>query len=1009
MRQRLPLVLLGVVLLVLVFSQRVAVFTTDWWWFTAVGAREVFTGVLMTRILLAVVGSLLAGGVIVATLQVARRLRPTIVPSTPQQAAIEQYRNQAEPYFKWLIAGVAALFGISSGVALSGGWDTFLLWRNGGTFDTVDPQFGRDVGFFVFDLPWWQLLQSWAFTTMILVLLLSAGAHLLLGGIRPDAEHDKVLPGVKTHLSILLMVILAIRGWGYWLDRYELDFSQRGTVTGASYTDVNAELPALYLLLAATVVAIALVAWGLRSNSFTLPAVAIALLVVSSILLQGAYPAAIQRLRVDPQELNREREYIEANLEMTRQAYELNDPSLVGDLPTFDISNNLDRAQIDANDTTFENIRLWDPDLLQDNYQELQALRPFYEFHDVDIDRYEIDGQPRQVMLSARELDPDANIVAGQWQNERLTYTHGYGVVASQVNTASNAGQPVFLASDIPPQTNEDIAPDGDLVPAEPGMYYANDGFLDYAIVDTEQPELDYEDPGTAEQVTTSYAGEGGVALGGYARRLAWALRFSDPNFVLSNLLRDDSKVLLHREVPERVREVAPYLTLDSDPYAVVLEDRVVWIQDAYTTTTRYPYSEYATFSHAGGDSEVNYVRNSVKAVVDAYDGTVTMYVSEPDDPIIQTWRRAFPSLYADLDEAPEELASHFRYPEDLFTLQAGLYDTYHIPDPAGFYNKADSWEVPQDAAQKENLDNDEADIPLEPYYLITRLPGEPEAEFVMIQPYVPAGRQNMVAWLAARSDPEHYGELFAVQFPTNDNVLGPVQAHGRIEQESEIAERITLVDQAGSTLIRGNLLVLPVEESVIFVEPLFLQNEQSRIPELWQVVLVMGDQVVMRPTLEDALTALVTGGDPVGSDLAEDPQTGVPEIDDQATEEPSEPREPTEEPTATDQPTAEPTPSPTPTPEPTPIDPDIDPDADAAQLVTEALELFEQADQALAEGDLGAYQDLTNQARARLERAAELGGLEGLAPPTASPTPTAPATAPATGPATPTPSPTGG
>jgi len=964
-RQRLPLVLIGAVVLTLLFGNRLALFLTDFWWFRAVGAREVFTGVLFTRLGLTAIGTVVAASVIVASLQIARRLRPTVVPSSPQQAAIEQYRNQAEPYLKWLVAGVAALFGLSSGAALGGGWATYLLWRNGGSFGQVDPQFGRDVGFFVFELPWFQLLQSWAFTTLILVTMLTAGAHLLLGGIRPDAPRDKVLPNVRIHLSLLLMVLLAIRGWGYWLDRYELNFSERGTVTGASYTDVNAELPALYLLLAATVVAILLVAWGLRQNSFTLPGVAIALLVVSSIVLQGAYPAAIQRLRVDPQELNREQEYIAANLDMTRAAYELEQDAI--EIQSFDVTDDLDRPQIEANRPTFDNVRLWDPELLKDNYQELQSLRPFYRFEDVDIDRYEIDGESRQVMLSTRELDP-TNLSG--WQNQRLTYTHGYGIVASQVNTATSRGQPVFVASDIPPQANEAVDPEGVLVPEEPGLYYAEAGFLDYGIANTEQDELDYEEPGDNQQVFTQYDGDGGVPLGGMGSRLAWALRFSDPNFILSNLLNDDSKVLVHRRVSERVREVAPYLLLDSDPYSVVLDDRVVWIQDAYTTTTRYPYSEYTQFDHdVDQTTTVNYVRNSVKAVVDAYDGTVTLYVSEPDDPIIQAWRSAFPSLFASMEDAPDGLAAHFRYPEDLFTLQARLYSTYHIPGVEGFYNKADSWAIPSDAAARENSGDNAANTPLEPYYLIMTLPGESEAEFVMIQPYVPRDRQNMIAWLAARSDPEHYGELFAVQFPTNDNVLGPVQAHSRIEQQAQISQRITLVSQAGSDLIRGNQLVLPVEDSLLFVEPLFLQNQQSRIPELWQVVLVMGDQVIMRPTLEGALTALVTNGPPVVGD----PTEGLPDPND---------------------PTADPgvpaTPAPTESAEPpTEVDPGVDPEADPAQLLDEALVLFSQADEALADGDLGTYQSLTEQARARLQRLADLGALGGLAP-SATTTPSA-------------------
>ncbi len=924
-RKRLPLVILALLFLVVLFSQRVAVFSTDLWWFREVGAGSVFTTSLFARLGLGAVGAVTVGAIVAANLVLVRRLRPTVMPSSPQQAIIEQYRNQAEPYFKWIIAGVAIVFGLTSGAALAYEWPTYLLWRNGGDFGQLDPQFGQDVGFYVFDLPWWQAMQSWGVTTMVLVGFLCIGGHLMLGGIRPDAPRDRVLPQVRTHLALILVAILGLRAWGYWLDRYELNFSERGTVTGASYTDVNAELPALYLLLVISVVAIALVAWGARQGSFTLPAIALGLLVAGSLLLQGAYPAVIQRLRVEPQELDREQPYIEANLAMTRAAYGLTDL----DLEPFTITNDLDMAQIEANEATFDNIRLWDPQLLQDNYQELQALRPYYEFHDVDIDRYTIDGEQRQVMLSTRELDRDG--LQSQWQNERLTFTHGFGVVASQVNTASRNGQPVFLASDIPPRTNPAQAPEGELVPDNPALYFAEDGFPDYAILNTDQDELDYERPATQEQVNVNYAGDGGIALGGFLRRVAFGLRFSDSNFVLSNLLNDDSRVTFNRTISQRVSEVAPYLVLDEDPYPVVLEDRVVWVQDAYTTSTNYPYSEYASFETATGPTRVNYVRNSVKAVVDAYDGSVTLYVVDPDDPIIAAWRKAFKDqLFVDVADAPEELVAHFRYPEDLFSLQAQLYGTYHIPGARAFYNKADQWAIPRDAAALENNPSlDEFSAPLDPYYLVMTLPGETTSEFVLIQPYVPQGKENMIAWMAARSDPANYGELFAVQFPTDANVLGPRQAHGRIEQESEIAREITLVDQAGSDLIRGNLLVLPVEQSLLYVEPLFLVNPQSQIPELWQVVLVLEDRVVMRPNLPEALAALVESGPPI-----EDGTTDA-------------------------------------------SDPDVDDDATAEQLILDALDLFVEADDALAEGDLGAYQTLNDQAREQLARAAELQGLD--------------------------------
>jgi uncharacterized membrane protein (UPF0182 family) len=927
LRRRLAVVIIVAIVLVVLFANRIAVFLTDWWWYRAIGASEVFAGSLWARIGLGAVAALVLGALIAANLVIARRMRPLVVPSTPQQAVIEQYRAKADPYLPWLILAIAVAFGLSSGVAAATQWRQLLLFLNATPFGTTDPQFDLDIAFYVFRLPFWRFVQGWLFTSLLLVMLLSAGAHLLLGGIRPDAPAEKVLPAVKAHLSVLLALTLAARGWGYWLDRYMLNFSPRGTVTGASYTDVNAELPALNLLLIVTAVAIVLTLVNLRRRGFLLPGAAIGILVLASILLQGAYPALIQRLRVDPQELARERTYIDRNKEATTTAYGLADV----ELQPFSVVNDLDQQQVEDNEVTFNNVRLWDPELLEDNYQQLQALRPYYTFANVDIDRYMVDGELRQVMLSARELD-DAEVPSA-WQNRYLTFTHGLGIVSSQVNATTAQGQPVFLSRDIPPRTNASASPDGALVPDERfGIYYGEVGNPEYSIVRTDQPELDYERPDTQEQVTTTYDGEGGVTIGNRLRRLAFALRFSDPNFVLSGLLNVDSTVLYNRNVQERVSLVAPYLTLDSDPYPAVIEERIVWIQDAYTTTQYYPYSERRALVTNDEVQTVNYVRNSVKAVVDAYDGTVTLYQIN-DDPIATTWRKAFGDLYADLEDAPDGLREHFRYPEDLFELQTRLYTTYHIPNVDAFYTKADEWEIPRDAAALENNPSlDEAQAPLDPYYLLFTLPSQTEEEFVLIQPYVPKEKENMIAWLAARSDPEHYGELYAVQFPTDSDVLGPRQAHGRIEQESEIAREITLVDQAGSELIRGNLLVLPVEESLVFVEPLFLQNPQSRIPELWQVVLVMGDRVVMRPTLDEALEALIEAGPPI-DDGASGPSE--PGDDDEATSD------------------------------------------DPTELLTEALVLFNDADAALREGELGEYQRLIARAQRLLERVAELQGAD--------------------------------
>ena len=924
LRRRLGLVIAAIVLLVFLSGARVATFLTDLWWFDSLGYRGVFTTIFWTRVLLAVVFGGALAALVAVNLWIVRRIRPLFIPSTPQQAAVERYRQMADPYLPWLIAAVAILFGLTAGLAVSAEWEPFLLWRNGQPFGIDDPQFGRDIGYYVFTLPFLKFVQTWLFTSLLLTGLLTAGAHYLLGGIRPENPGEKVMPNVKVHLSVLLALILAARGWGYWLDRFMLNFSPRGQVTGASYTDVNAELPALNLLLVVTVIALALVIYNVRRRGFLLPGAAIALLVVASILLQGAYPAIIQRLRVTPQELAREAEFIERNLDATMTAYGLDG----ADLEPFVAENDLTKEEVEENEVTIRNVRLWDPQVLETTYAELQALRPYYAFADVDVDRYQIDGQLRQVMLSARELQVIGLPSEAQtWQNLTLTYTHGYGIVASQVNVADEEGQPVFLARDIPTRGDEELVPE-----EREGVYFGEAIEAPYSIVDTEQDELDYEESGTSAQVTTNYAGEGGVELGGLLSRLAFAARFADPNIVLSGLLNDDSRVLWIRDITERVHEVAPYLELDADPYPVVDEGRIKWVVDAYTASAYYPYSERRTLVSGTGQRTVNYVRNSVKAVVDAYDGTVELFVIDEDDPVVQAWREAFPGPYRSSSEVPDSLRRHFRYPQDLFRLQAQLYRTYHIPGAPAFYSKADAWEIPRDAAAlSNNPQRSAADTPMEPYYLLMRLPGETDEEFVLIQPYLARNKPNMIAWLAGRSDPANYGDLFAVQFPSDQTILGPQQAQARIEQNDVISEYITLRDQAGSDVIRGNLLVIPVEDSILYVQPLFLESPQAQIPQLERVVLVMGDRTVMDSTLSAALARLIDAED-LG-DLEEEEE-----------------REP--------------------------VGGDGGADADATALLQRAVDAFAAADEALAAGDLGEYQRQIDLAQGYIEQALEAQGV---------------------------------
>jgi uncharacterized protein len=927
-RRRLGSVLVGVLLLLVFGANRIAVFVTDLWWFEERGYRDVFLTVLVSRFGIGAAFTLVLALFIGLNLSIARRRRPFIIPTTPQQAQVQRLRDVVDPYLPWVIAAVSILFALTSGAAVGAQWQTFLLFLNGSSVGIADPLFSKDLGFWFFEYPFWALLQTWVFTSIVLTILLTAGAHYVLGAIRPESA-EKVTPEARTHLTVLVALAVAARGWGYWLDRYALNYSPRGTVTGASFTDVNAELPALLLLMGVSAIAIVILFVSLRRGGFLLPGSALGLLVVASIVLQGVYPAVVQRIRVDPQELAREREFIERNLEATRRAYGLDE---VVRQP-FSIRNDLDEQDVRDNEITIRNVRLWDPEVLETTYSELQSLRPYYEFLDVAIDRYFIDGELRQVMLATRELSrlPQQ---ADTWQNRHITFTHGFGIVASQVNTANAEGQPVFISANIPPVGDEEIVPG-----EQPGIYFGLARNPVYSLVRTDAAELDFEDPETQAQITTVYAGRGGVPIGSPGRRLAFALRFADYNLVLTNLLNDESRIIFNRQVAERVQLVAPFLELDSSPYPVVIDGRVKWIVDGYTTSTAYPYSERRPLVLGDRAVAVNYVRNSVKAVVDAFDGDVTLYIVDDEDPIVRAWSRAFPGLLQPFGSAPEEIVRHFRYPQDLFRLQAQLFQTYHIPEADAFYNRADAWDIPIDPAAAANaggasaLQQAAGQRRLQPYYLVMRLPGEATEEFVLIQPYLAANRPNMVSWLAGRSDGDRLNELFAVRFPSDQLVLGPLQAQARIEQDDEISAYITLRSRDGSNVIRGNMQVLPIADSILYVQPLFLENPQARIPELARVAVVMGERTAFDRTLSGALGQLlgirvpdsITGDEGSGSDSG---APGAP-----------------------------------------------DTEADALVLLQRALEAFERADQLLRQGNLAGYEREVLSARRLLERAFEASG----------------------------------
>ncbi|HYZ12096.1 MAG TPA: UPF0182 family protein [Actinomycetota bacterium] len=933
-------------------------FFIDVLWFREVGYSQVFWSILGTKFTLGLLFGIAFFLLLYANLWIVRRITPRYQPLAPEQEIIERYRLQFEPYAWWLIPLFAAVIAFFVGLGVTGQWRTFLLWRNssGITFEALqgvppEPQFDRDAAFYVFSLPWLEFVQGWLFSALVGVLLISAVAHYLWGGIRPNAPAfaEKVTPQVKAHLSVLLGLIMLTKAWGYYLGQFDLLTSQRGVVAGASYTDVNAHLPALRILVFIALVCAILFLVNIRMRGWALPVIAVGLLVLVSIAAGAAYPSFVQRFSVNPQELQRERPFIERNIEATRRAFKLDQIEsrqhpLVGGVTGEDVQ---------ANEATIQNIRLWRPEILRDNYAALQRIRAYYDFEDIDVDRYTIEGERRLVMVSAREIAQDQIPTGGTWQNRHLVYTHGFGAVASQVNTATSEGQPLFTLRDIPAVGEPLLEDNGQRI------YYGEDEDVPFVVVNSGASELDYQ--GTPEddqeQVTQNYEGEGGIPLGNVFQRALFAWRYRDVNLLISGLVEDQSRIMIYRDIHERVPKAAPFLQFDWDPYAAIVDGRLVWIWDAYTTTNEYPYSEplplddvatqpdadVASFPSLSGDA--NYIRNSVKVVVDAYDGTTTYYISDESDPIIRVWQKAFPDLFKPFGDAPPELQEHFRYPENLFQVQAWRFTSYHVTDPNVFYNQGDFWDFPGDPAEASS-DPEQAITaelpPMRPYYVLMKLPGETEETFSLILPFTPLDRQNMISWLAAKSDPgDDFGQMISYEFPSGRNVDGPTQVFARINADSEFATERTLLGQEGSRVRFGDFLVVPVEDSLLYVQPVYVQSNQANaIPELRRVIVVNGGSIGIGSSLENALADAL--GDAV----------------------------------------------PTPTPAPPDGDGDGGPpptgtvDEQVQALLDEAANHFALADAALRDGDLATYQREVELAQAAIDEAqALLGGQAEMSP----------------------------
>ncbi len=815
---------LGVIFGLWVLHRPLVEVLVDWLWFDAVGYSQVFQAHVGAALGLWLGGLVLGFAFVLVNLAFAHReagLNYGLLSRLLAEGKIPPQSLRSA--VKWVLGLGAVFAGLLTGGPLSRQWLDVLTAVHARPFGETDPVFLQDIGFYVFTLPVLELAQSVASALFVITIALTGGFYLLRDVL---LKRISLSARAGRHLAVLGGGWFFAIAAGWYLDRYLLLFTNRGAVWGADYADINAGIPSAWVMVGASVLAgVALIAGGLR-GSWRPGAVSIAIYVVALVIAK-AWPNLLHQYIVTPSELTLEQPYLERNISGTRSAYALDRI----DVEPFEAETGLTLADIEARPDTLDNIRIWDDRPLLQTFAQIQEIRLYYDFHDVDIDRYVLDGQIRQVMLSARELNY-ANVPAQarSWVNEHFSYTHGYGLTVSPVNIVTSEGLPELFVKDIPPSANADLQID------RPEIYYGE--LTDrYVFVKAGIEEFDY--PDGDQNVYTTYAGEGGVPIEGW-RKTLFAIYYSSMDILLSQYLKDDSRILMRRTLDERIAEVAPFLSFDRDPYLVVADGRLVWIIDAYTVTNRYPYSE-----PYGGS--FNYIRNAVKVVVDAFDGTVTLYVSDETDPLIQVYGDIFPGALTPMSEMPESIVPHLRYPVGFFDIQARLYASYHMTDTTVFYNREDMWESPKElyggSAQK-----------MESYYLIMELPGESEAEFILLRPFVPTGKDNMISWLAARCDPEHYGRLLLYQFPKQKLVFGPNQIEARIDQDPEISQQITLWSQSGSSVVRGNLLVIPIEKSLLYVEPLYLKAATGQLPELKRVIVSYEERIAMEPTLEEAL-----------------------------------------------------------------------------------------------------------------------------------------------------------
>jgi uncharacterized membrane protein (UPF0182 family) len=833
-------------LICLILLGLISGFLVDWLWFSAIGYFGVFSTTIIAKaevffaVFLATAVILWVNGSLAFRFAQSRRKqraaefdwKSTGVVTLPDVFEFMRHR------LPWsvVVTGGAGLLAVFVAWGEVNNWGVLLQFLYQVPYGASDPLYDKDIGFYLFSLPAYVVIKNWMLLTLFLSALFAGAIYWVHGDIEYDVQRRSMSPAAIAHGSVLLGLFFAVKAWSYGLDRYLLLYGDNGVVVGASYTDIHVELPVLWLLIALSIVA-AFAAWAnARVRTYRIPVAAAVLVFGGSFVLSGVIPVLFKRVFVKPSELQLEKPYIQRNIALTQLAYNLHQITA----KPFPAEQDLTFKTLEANKATVDNIRLWDWHPLMDAYVQLQEIRTYYKFHDVDVDRYWLDGAYQSVMLSARELKSSLLPPNAQtWVNRHILFTHGNGVIMSPVTRKTADGLPVFYLRDIPP-----VSTGGPEI-REPRIYYGEET-NSYVIVKGSTPEFDY--PKGKDNIYAAYDGTGGVSIGTFLRKNLFAWHFSDINLLLSSYITGDSRIMIRRNIQERVRTIAPFLRLDRDPYLVVSSGSLYWMQDAYTTSDFFPYSQPA---HNLG---LNYIRNSVKVVVDAYNGTVDFYLMDSADPIAATYQRIFPGLFKPFAAMPPDLQTHIRYPEDLFRIQAGIYQVYHMEAADVFYNREDLWQFPREPEGG-------GTTLMAPYYIIMRLPGETQAEFFLMLPMVPSRRDNMIAWLAARCDPPDYGKLIVYEFPKDKLVYGPFQIEALINQNTEISQQLTLWNQMGSRVIRGNLLVIPIENSILYVSPLYLRAVQGQLPELKRVIAAYGDRVVMKETLPEALAALFEGG----------------------------------------------------------------------------------------------------------------------------------------------------